>query len=545
VLESIAVRAVVAALLLSITTGCAQVAFVDPDADLKAQLVIEEAQRLTVTDDPRVYFFVRIRGRAGEDLIRLSASGPDGAFALPLDDALRQDCGVGQRCLSITLPPGIPSGLTALTLEAPAIGHRDTTQIEERNLNAYQLVAEPLAGNEQVRLQINDPIRAAFPNTELVDGERQVELFPRKFETIWRPGPCGDPFDATADTWKEAAALPVTLSATFSEDEDPSVCLGVRPNAPDGGDTVATRTVGARAVITTFDHTYVPPTESSPLVYLTVFNLELPSEARCTEAQAQVSAAIRDAAIDIAASLEGAPVLELSPLDLADLDGEPCRQYDEPSLAADILFDRIRADVETEYGPTRQVRAVIVYVTNLRIEMPEGLSQDFAQLRNQFDLSDTMRDFVVAIAPMEAHEGLDTDETLPWLATEEPTFRTSIRSLLATSWPFKTMIHSQNTIVPLTGEDDATRFQYYRVCQASVGALFPLGEPLPDANALIPPPSGPAYRVDLPGQTLEPAIDYTSPIIALRWQGCEALCDRPPPSALPGNDTAWLLQEGC
>ncbi len=545
-LESVAVRPSFAALVCLASLSCAPVVFVDPDADLKAQLVIDQAERLLVDGDPRAYFFVRIRGRGGEDLIRLSALGADGSFALPLDEAVRQECGDGQACLAITLGPGIPSGLATLELDAPGIGHRHAAPIVERRLNSYGLAAEPLERNERVRVQVVDPIRIAFPTTELVDGRFERELFPRTFDTIWRPGACGDPFDAADEGWREAPGLPATITTTFSEGDDPAICVAVRPSRPAGGGAVRATTVNARAVITTFDHTYVPPTEVSPLVFLPIFNLELPSEARCTEAEALVTAAIREAAVDIASDVdEGSPILELAALDLADKDGEPCRQHDDPRFAPDVLFDRIRAEVETAYGAERRVRVVIVYVTNLRIEMPAALAGRFATLRNFFDFAPTLRDFVVAVAPEEAHDGLDTEETLPWLATEEPTFRASIRNLLASSWPFKTMIHSGNTIVPLVEEGDASRFQFYRVCQASTGAIFPLGEPLEGTSALVPPATGPAYQVDLPDQTLEPALEYTTPIVGLRWQGCEALCDRPPPLATPGFETAWLLLEGC
>lgn len=545
-LESRAVRPSIAALLCLTAVRCAPVVFVDPDADLKAQLVIDEAQRLLVDGDPRSYFFVRIRGREGADLVRLSALGADGSFALPLEQATDEECGNGQRCLAIALGPGLPEGLVTLELDAPDIGHRHAAPIMERRLSGYALAVEPLERNERVRVQVVDPIRIAFPTTELVDGRFEREIFPRTFDTIWRSGACGDPFDATDPRWTKAATLPVTIPTTFSEGGDPSVCVAVRPTKPAGGDAVRATTVNARAVITTFDHTYVPPTEVSPLVFLPIFNLELPSEARCTEAEALVSAAIREAAVEIASDGdEGSPILELAPLDIADRDGEPCRQHDDPRFAPDVLFDRIRAEVETAFGPSRRVRVVIVYVTNLRIEMPAALAGRFASLRNLFDFAPTLRDFVIAIAPDEAHDGLDTEETLPWLATEEPTFRASIRNLLASSWPFKTMIHSPNTIVPLVDQDDAGRFQYYRTCQATTAALFPLGEPLEGTTVLIPPATGPAYQVDLPDQTLEPALEYTAPIVGLRWQGCEALCDRPPPLTPPGVQTAWLLLEGC
>lgn len=544
-LEFGVVRPVVALGCLFAAFGCGDVVFVDPDAALKSELVLVEAQRLNIEGDPRTYLHVRIGGRRGLDLVRLSARGVDGTIALPLADAHRQDCGAGQTCLSLTLGTGEIGALTELVLDAPDIGHRHARRIVEHDLRGYELVAEAAPLNAGVSLHVQDPLRLHFLGFETTDDGRRVVLFPRRFEALVAPGACGDPISPQSDDWELLDALPATVDAAFDDGALPATCVAVRPAEPAGGGSIAERTVRAGAVVRTFQHTYVPPTELSPLVYLPIFNLELPSEARCTEAQMLVGSAIRDAAIDIAASVTGGGTPhELSVVDLATKDGAPCRQLDAAWFDADALHQQVLDALRSAYGPEQRVRVVVVYVTNLRVPTPPTLSSAFTLLRARFAIDERYADFVVAIAPEEAVAALDSDRVIPWLATEEPTFRQSIRSELATSWPFKTSVHTSATVVPLTSDEDPVDVLYYRICGAVT--LRPLGTPVFGSalgDPLAPPPEGPAYVVDLPDQTLEPAQTFVAPAVRVRWEGCEDLCDRPvpgDPSGLP-----WLMTNGC
>lgn len=522
---------------VALLAGCGNVVFIDPDATLKDELIVTDADRLRVDGDPRSYFHVVIGTRQGLDLFQLAASGPEGTIALPLADAHQQPCGTDETCFSFTLGPGVPDDLQDVALDAPTLGHRSSRRLRVRTLGAYQLDGAARSRNEQILMTVVDPIRTFFRGAD-----EQIQLFPRELEAVVRPGACGEPIDVFDPGWTTVTTLPFTLTATFSEGLDPSACIALRPAEPAGGGATASRTIPARAVVTTFTHTYAAPTELSPLVYMPIYNLELPSSERCSEAQMLIASALREAAAQIAADeAEGTDTLELDPINLANKDGIPCRQLDDPRIDDDVVGGRIEAQIRERFGD-RRVRVVFVYVTNLQIPMPMNLEVDLQNLREYFRTRGSIRDFMMAVAPEQAIRQLNTDDMLPWVATEEPSFRDSILAILAGLWPFKSAIHSPATIVPLVGEAEAGRYRYYRICTATP-PVTALGAPVEGTTVLAPPPEGPAYRVDLPEQILERAPLYVAPSVQVQWEACEALCDREAPDGNPG--VPWLMDFGC
>lgn len=548
------VRVVAGLLLLA---GCGKVRFVDPDAELKKKLQLSAVERLLVKDDPRGYFHVRIGSREAVDRVRLFASGPAGYFELPIDQAHRQACGEDQTCLSLTLPPGLPEDLDRMVLSVPEIGHEATGPVVVRRLEPHAVFAEAEDRNTALTLTIVDPIRRFYSEAEEVqevaeDGTKAVIgaalLFPRAFEAWTGPGACGGAAPAGDQAWRRVEESPVELAATFSEGPDPLACVRIRPVLPEGGAEVAARTITARAEVTSFRHTYTPPVESSPLVFLPMFDLELPNAERCAQAQDLVRSALLDAATDIAAGAgDGAEILALPPLQIAVDDGVPCRQRNDRQFAAASLVRDIRAAVADAFGPDRAVRVLLVYATNLDLAMPPALDASFAGLDFEIGLGGGPVDvFLFAIAPERATANLEADRQIGWVATEEPSFRSSITDVLSSIWPFRTTIHTDRTVVPLVAEEDRSRFALYRVCMNSAVALpvTPLGTLVePEAGVLRPEAEGPAYQVRLSEQVLVERSMFINPTVVVEWQGCERLCDRPAPGGDPR--IPWRKTPGC
>src|SRR5688500_2511349 len=148
--------------LLLLLAGCGNVVFVDPDAALKAKLQFGVVERLIVDGDPRAYFHVRIKSREAIDRISLSASGPIGSFALPLDRAHLQDCGKGESCLSITLGAGVPEDADQIALSYAEIGHAATGPIVVRRLGKHALHTDAKEQNRIAEITIVDPIRRFY-----------------------------------------------------------------------------------------------------------------------------------------------------------------------------------------------------------------------------------------------------------------------------------------------------------------------------------------------------------------------------------------------
>ena len=526
-----------------LTSACGEVVFVDPDAALKAELVFGLNEHLVVEGDPRTYLHVRVRSREAISQLQLSALGAGAAVGLPLEEADRQPCGPKDTCLALSLGPGLPQPIESLRLEVPSIGHAAEGVVVTRHLPAHELFGEALLGNHRVRVAVSDPIRNHYPLAEPVGrDEGETLLFPRRFEAQVSPGPCAATPAPEDAGWQRVTGSPFTTTATFSAGLEPLACVSLRPDRPRSGPAVARATVPARALISDFRHVYTPPVETSPLVFLPIFDLEIPGEARCREAQSLVETAVREAANQIAARGGGLEVLALPPLEVALAGGVPCRQSNLRAFSAAALYDRVERTVTEVYGRSRRVRVVFIYATNLDLDAPAGLVTSFEVLRELFRGSEQLRELVLAVAPDRATRSIYMDRQLPWLATEEPTFRAAIADILSSVWPFRTVLHSAATVVPLLQAEERAAFPAYRVC-ASTGQVVPLGEPLGLGGALRVGAAGPAYQVSLPAQILEAASSFQLPSVLVEWQGCAGLCDHPTPGGRAR--VPWLEASDC
>jgi hypothetical protein len=542
-------RLIISALAVA---ACGDVVFVDPDQPLKDSLKIERAERLVVADDPRVYFHVRVASRRAIERVSLTVSGPSGAWRLPLEDAHTQRCGDRETCISLSLQPGLPLDADTMRLDLAAIGHHHEAPVTTRSLGRVILDGAAEAANTRVAVTVRDPIREYYSSVELVrelddDGELITEsrtvLFPRAFEVEVRAGPCGLPAEASASGWVAAVGNPFTQHAEFSSGERPEACASVRPAAPAGGGGVAARTIGARALVTRFTHTYVPPIEIAPLVVQLFFDLELPNAERCSAAQELVRTAILEAAVDIAASRgQGAEILLLDSVQLAVANGTPCRQAADRSFDAEATFEAIQAQLRAAFGPSRRVRIVSVYVSNLDLDLPASLSASFDRLEGVHREADVGA-LKVAIAPSQPALRLRPERLLPWLATEDPTFRAVIRDLFREIWPFRTVVHTDATVVPLVSSEERERFSAFRVCSASSARAFAVGTRVGGRTVFQPLGEGPAYSVALSPLVLIEAVAFQQPSVIVDWEGCAGLCDHPPPGG--NSDTPWERTEGC
>lgn len=452
-----------AGLALLLLGGCGETIFIDPDGPRKAELVITTAQRLVVEGDPRTYLFLRVKTRGRLDDVRFSVVGPAGQLQLPDDGRDQGPCADGSTCLSYTLGLGWPPELEQVVLEAPEIGHRAVRDLVVVELGGYSFSGSARAGNTSLEGQLLDPIRAHFIETELLEDGRRVQLFPRRFEAWTAAGPCASPPMGTNSGWAPVKSVPFTLTATYSPEPEALACVAVRPDRPPAGPAISAETVAARALVERFTHLYAPPEERSPLVYQLIFDLEMPSEARCTAAKDLVAAAVRDTATEIAADQDlGAEVLALPPVDLAVTNGVPCRQSNDRRLYSVAVANAIVGGIQQRFGADRPVRVVLIYATNLNLPLSDNLRQELAGLPSFFP--EELRAFTIFISPELPAQGAQADQRFDWTSTQEPSFRGNISSTMALVWPFFSMIHRADTFVPLADAGALADLVAYRAC---------------------------------------------------------------------------------
>ena len=299
-------------------------------------------------------------------------------------------------------------------------------------------------------------------------------------------------------------------------------------------------TVEARAVVRRFQHVYRPPSAPSPLVWAAILDLEIPGETRCDRAVEALVDGIRDEALSIAGQdLRDAPVVGLMPLQLALTDGVACRQSDtrtfDPTRIAGSWSRELRA---VALDPA-DVRVLLVYATNLALELPVALRSNLRQLSAELRKLGIESEWV-ALGPEVAVGELDVQDAVPWVSTLDPAFHDTVAGLLGRRWPFESLLHTPETVVPLATGSDAEGLWAWRLC-ASTPVVEPLGEPL--GQGVFAGSRAPAYRVDLGFPSLLASTEFRAPVVEVVWEGCYGLCDRASPGR--SSESSWLSRDSC
>lgn len=502
--------------------GCGEVGLIDPEADLRAALTLGGAVRLEVLGDPSTYVLAESRV---VDLPRpylLWLEGPDERVVVPTTSIHETRCDDDRLCWVLTLPA---LGFTPdeLVLDVPSIRHESRAPIALVPAAPRAVQLDPRSSGLGLEIAIADPLDEAV-------AERRWP-WRRAYDLRVTPGACAAPAADDAPGWLRAQ--PARTLVPVAADTWP-VCFELRPREPVGAPAWV-RTVDPVARVDTFDHAYVPPLERAPLVWRILSDLQLPSEAACARSEARVEGAIAAAAEALAAgSGEPLTVYGLPTLRLALADGRPCQQAPDRRLDVAALRAELDAQVIARFGDTTRVRTLVVYVTNLDTEPPEGLREDFGRLMATDETASLRRLALVSISPPRGAVG-PALSTIDFAAATEPAFAAAVLDGLRGVWPFGTLIHTAQTRIPLVPPDARDRYRYFALLSASA-PVVPVGQRY--AGVFVPDDAGPAYTVPLEPQLLEPAASTSRPQITVSWSGCRDRCGYPARARSPAP---WVL----
>lgn len=503
----------------------------DPQGILRESLTLRRAQIFSIEGDPRVYGQVVLDGSEAEAGVemRLAVRAEGAERLLPMGSAVVSSCGSDALCSRGAWARGLLEGAEQIVVSFPDLEHRLLAPIQARNLGAYELSAEVLSGNEAVRISLVDPLEGSL-------GGDDLDPWRRRFEVASFPGGCTG--ELRGD-WEPVLKWPAEVSLRLSGDL--SGCVAIRPEGDSDGPAVAIETVGARAVKRRFTHVYRPPSQPAPLVWAPIFDLEIPGEARCRRTLAALSEAVEEEALAIAREdRRNAPVLGLSPLETAILDGVPCRQADGRAFDPVEIAQNWEAELQAIGSEGLPLRVLIIYATNLALELPSHLRSLFERLSGELVARGIAVEWI-ALGPEAALQGLETRDAIPWVSTLDPAFRDAVAGLLGRRWPYESILHTPETVVPLTTALDAEGLVAWRICSSSP-IVEPLGVPV-GTGAQAPVEGGPAYRIDLALPLLQPSAEFRAPVVEVEWEGCYAFCDRAPPGRTP--DSSWFTRDSC
>lgn len=507
--------------------GCGAVSFVDPDVDLRESLTIGEGRRIAVAGDPSTYVLAVSRVRAIPVEYRLELDDGVGRVAIPSDTIAELRCADDRICWLIAMPP-LERAPEELVLVVPDLEHESRAPLSLVPAPPLEMSVLITGGGRGVEVGVDDPV--------VVEARAQSFSWSRTYDMIATPGACGDPLGEDDPRWLRGARSRQVIEAPLPTGADPALCVEVRPTVPSGVPVSVRRSVGPVAQLETFDHTYAPPVELSPLVWMVVSDLQLPSESACTRNESRLERAVAQAADAIAAEAEATVTVRALPLLRLAVDGDrPCQQAPGRRLDVAGLLAQVDADLDATFGDDARVRTLVVYANNLDTEPSPRVLEDLDAWESAAAADPRRPIALFSVTPPRGAIGAAIGG-IEFAAANEPAFAAAMLASLRNVWPFRTLIHGPDTRVPLVGEALRDRFLLYRVV-TSVPEIEPIGTPY--GRVLEPDVDGPAYRVVLPRDVLAPASRFLRPRVTVTWAGCVGACTEPPPGRSP--PAAWAL----
>src|SRR3954468_6887862 len=123
-------------------------------------------------------------------------------------------------------------------------------------------------------------------------------------------------------------------------------------------------------VLQRLERTWTPPVENAPAVYALMLDLHLALGQDCAGIQSRIAGQVRSILVTPATPGLELPLVDISP---------GCRQAPDRHFDPNALDAAIQG-AERRYG-SEHVRALLVYVDNIDLQVPVSLQSDFAGLR--------------------------------------------------------------------------------------------------------------------------------------------------------------------
>jgi hypothetical protein len=240
-------------------------------------------------------------------------------------------------------------------------------------------------------------------------------------------------------------------------------------------------------VLQRVERLWSPPIENEPVVYALLFDLHLARGLDCAGTKARIAAQVRSLLIT-----PGAPGLELPLVDISPTCRQaPDRHFDPGALDAAIQ------GAERTYG-SRHVRALLVYVNDIDLLVPESLQSDFAGLRILIANRGAPLPVTWALTLGRGKDATLFQRMVDWRSSTDPGMFTALAALAGVELPMEAVASSPPGGVPLFTAQEAAGVVEYKACGSLDPRIIPAGFQF----------DGRARRLDLASP---PSFSFTPP----------------------------------
>ncbi len=302
-------------------------------------------------------------------------------------------------------------------------------------------------------------------------------------------------------------------------------CLALRPNRLDRASPHALIPIEAAAETRIETRRYTAPVESAPIAFGILFDMEVPNDNQCQEIKRVLSSHIESRFSERGRIHNLGAFFPLEPDSSDPMTG--CSQDPRRRLPVADMIEAVMGLEPLLDGP---YRVLWLYVNNLSLPLDRDIAEQLGSISDDTAAASPARPYMLALGSSAVLWSFNWSHAITWRGLHDETMAGDIAAFTERTLPFRTMMHSSDTLVPIEPPPGATP-DYFKLCEPSptvvdrVGSgevgLFPWPEVLP-----WPTRETPHFTIGLGSQFLVPYESLFIREVVYRLEVCDAYCDR-------------------
>jgi hypothetical protein len=267
-------------------------------------------------------------------------------------------------------------------------------------------------------------------------------------------------------------------------------------------------------VLQRLERVWSPPIENEPVVYALLLDLHLARGLDCAGTKAQIASRVRSILITPSTPGIELPMVDISP---------NCRQAPDRHFDASALDLAIQG-AERTYG-SKHVRALLLYVNNIDLAVPESLQSDFASLRIYMAGRGAPLPIAWAITmPKGRDEGIFL-RFMSWQHSSDSGMFSALASTAGIELPFQALGTAPPEGVPVFTPQEAASIVGWKFCGPSDLRISALNFTFDGKAKVISPGSPPAFRFEAPQAAPSMKSGFAFTPVRFWVEICTANCD--------------------
>lgn len=286
-------------------------------------------------------------------------------------------------------------------------------------------------------------------------------------------------------------------------------------------------------VLQRVERLWSPPVEDEPTVFSILLDLHLARGLDCAGTKARIAAQAGAILLPPGASGMELPLQDISPL---------CRQASDRHFDPGALDAAIQR-AEAAHG-SRRVRALLLYVNDVDLVVPESLQSDFAGLRILSSQRSAPLPLAWAVTLGRGKDGALFERLAGWTHSTDPGLLAELTSIAGRELPLRGLADAPAGGVPLFSAEEAASIVELKACGPADPRVTPVGFAFDGRARKIDRFNPPRFLFSAPASPPVMRSGFSVQPVNFWLETCAGNCDRFT-RRQDGSIAAWNKTPGC